>query len=156
MIRAPEARSRSAPTVPTLAERLHVGERHLRRLLTDSLGTSPQQLQATRRLLFAKQLLSETTLPITQVADAAGFQSLRRFNDAFAKAYGMSPSRLRKTRDEDVAAGPLVLRLAYRRALARGDLLAARRLAGRIGLPAHRLAAVERAIYDPRAARPSR
>ena len=97
-----------------LAERLHVGERHLRRLLTDSLGTSPQQLQATRRLLFAKQLLSETTLSITQVADAAGFQSLRRFNDAFAKAYGMSPSRLRKTRDEDVAAGPLVLRLAYR------------------------------------------
>ena len=49
-----------------------------------------------------------------------------------------------------------LLRLAYRRALARGDLLAARRLAGRIGLPAHRLAALERAIYDPRAARPSR
>lgn len=97
-----------------LADRLHVGERHLRRLLTDALGTSPQQLQATRRLLFAKQLLSETALPITQVADAAGFQSLRRFNDAFAKAYGMPPGRLRKTRSEEVDAGPLTLRLAYR------------------------------------------
>lgn len=98
-----------------LACRLHVGERHLRRLFVDKLGVTPQQVQATRRLLFAKQLLSETTLPITDVALASGFHSLRRFNDAFLCAYGLPPTRLRKHADtEKVLAGPLQLKLAYR------------------------------------------
>lgn len=97
-----------------LAERLHVGERHLRRLFATALGATPQQVHATRRLLFAKQLLSETTMPVTQVAIASGFASLRRFNDAFANAYGMPPSRLRKHSDVAPGDGPLTLRLAYR------------------------------------------
>ena len=101
-------------TVPTLAERLHVGDRHLRRLFVDALGTTPQQVQATRRLLFAKQLLTETALPVTDIALAAGFRSLRRFNDAFLAAYGLAPTRLRKSVDNAGAPGPLVLKLAFR------------------------------------------
>ncbi|SDD53773.1 DNA-3-methyladenine glycosylase 2 family protein [Aquimonas voraii] len=103
--------------VPALAERLHVGERQLRRLFTRSLGVSPLQVEGTRRLLFAKQLLTETALPVTEVALAAGFASLRRFNAAFLQAYGLAPSRLRRAEDsagEASAGGPLVLRLNYR------------------------------------------
>lgn len=100
--------------VAALAKRLHVGDRHLRRLFVDALGTTPQQVQATRRLLFAKQLLTETALPVTDVALAAGFRSLRRFNDAFLGAYGMPPSRLRKAAERATVPGPLELRLAYR------------------------------------------
>ena len=102
----------------SLAERLHVGERHLRRVFQTALGVSPQQVQATRRLLFAKQLLSETTLPITEVAQAAGFGSQRRFNDAWIKAYDLPPSRLRRQSGNAPAARPssgsLQLRLNYR------------------------------------------
>ncbi|MBE2211590.1 MAG: DNA-3-methyladenine glycosylase 2 family protein [Xanthomonadaceae bacterium] len=102
-------------SVSGLADRLHVGERHLRRLFVDTLGVTPQQVQGTRRLLFAKQLLSETLLPITDIALAAGYRSLRRFNDAFLAAYGLSPTRLRKHTDAmQVEAGPLQLKLAYR------------------------------------------
>lgn len=102
-------------SLPALAERLHVGERHLRRLFVDTLGVTPQQVQGTRRLLFAKQLLSETPLPITDIALAAGFRSLRRFNDAFLGAYGLPPSHLRKqAKKVDIDGGPLQLKLAYR------------------------------------------
>ena len=104
-----------AAPMSRLAERLHVGDRHLRRLFVESLGVTPQQVQATRRLLFAKQLLSETRLAITDIALASGFHSLRRFNDAFIKAYGLAPSRLRKHADPTaLEAGPLRLKLAYR------------------------------------------
>lgn len=102
-------------SMSALAARLHVGERHLRRLFVDTLGVTPQQVQATRRLLFAKQLLSETALPVTEIALASGFRSLRRFNDAFLGAYGLPPSRLRKHADATPAeAGPLQLKLVYR------------------------------------------
>ena len=57
---------------------------------------SPIQLLLTRRLLLAKQLLTETRLPVTQIAFASGFSSLRRFNDAFNSRYGLAPTRLRK------------------------------------------------------------
>lgn len=98
-----------------LADHLHVGDRHLRRLFVESLGVTPQQVQGTRRLLFAKQLLSETRLAITDIALASGFRSLRRFNDAFIKAYGLAPSRLRKHVDATaIEPGPLQLKLAYR------------------------------------------
>ena len=64
----------------------------------------PIQLLLTRRLLLAKQLLTETTLPITEIAFASGFSSLRRFNDAFTTRYGMPPTRLRKKATEDAVA----------------------------------------------------
>jgi AraC family transcriptional regulator of adaptative response / DNA-3-methyladenine glycosylase II len=96
-----------------LAQRVNLGERQLRRLFVDKLGASPHSVHATRRLLFAKQLLTETALPVTQVALAAGFRSLRRFNAAFLDAYRMAPRELRR-RPVAVGAGPLTLRLAYR------------------------------------------
>lgn len=96
-----------------LADRVNIGERHLRRLFVERLGAPPIGVQGTRRLLFAKQLLTETTLPVTQVALAAGFRSVRRFNAGFREAYGMPPRDLRKR--TGVAGGEtLVLRLGYR------------------------------------------
>ncbi|MCW0425975.1 hypothetical protein NB713_003918 [Xanthomonas sacchari] len=77
------------------------------------LGATPAAVHATRRLLLAKQLLTETALPITQVALAAGFNSLRRFNAAFLDGCGMPPSAIRKQRT-DSPGGDLVLRLGYR------------------------------------------
>ena len=96
-----------------LAARVHVGERQLRRLFVDRLGAPPIGVHGTRRLLFAKQLLTETALPITEVALAAGFGSLRRFNATFLEAYGMAPRDLRK-REPASHGGTLSLRLHYR------------------------------------------
>jgi AraC family transcriptional regulator of adaptative response / DNA-3-methyladenine glycosylase II len=90
--------------------------RQIRRIVHRELGVSPIELVLTRRLLLAKQLLTETTLPITEVAFASGFSSLRRFNDAFSKRYGIPPTRLRKAADGDVVASndSFTLQLAYR------------------------------------------
>lgn len=96
-----------------LAERVHIGERQLRRLFVDRLGAPPIGVHGTRRLLFAKQLLTETALPVTEVALAAGFGSLRRFNASFRSAYNMAPRDLRK-RSVAVDGDALVLRLHYR------------------------------------------
>lgn len=101
-----------------LAQRVHLGERQLRRLFVERLGAAPTGVHGTRRLLFAKQLLTETSLPVTEVALAAGFSSLRRFNAAFLEAYRMAPRDLRRRAPEERAVGdatqPLVLRLGYR------------------------------------------
>ncbi|MBA2237174.1 MAG: DNA-3-methyladenine glycosylase 2, partial [Lysobacter sp.] len=97
----------------TLAGRVGLGERQLRRLFVERLGVAPLGVHSTRRLLFAKQLLTETALPVTEIALAAGFGSLRRFNAAFLDAYRMSPRELR--RDPHTSpAGTLTLRLGYR------------------------------------------
>ena len=102
-----------------LAARVHLGERQLRRLFVERLGAAPVGVHGTRRLLFAKQLLTETALPVTEVALAAGFGSLRRFNAAFLEAYRMAPRDLRRHAPDADEAGsgrgqPLVLRLGYR------------------------------------------
>lgn len=96
-----------------LAERVHVGERQLRRLFVERVGAPPIGVHGTRRLLFAKQLLTETALPITEVALAAGFGSLRRFNATFLDAYRMAPRDLRK-RPGAASGETLALRLNYR------------------------------------------
>src|SRR5690606_19157244 len=85
-----------------LASRVGIGERQLRRLFVDRLGAAPLGVHGTRRLLFAKQLLTETMLPITEVALAAGFGSLRRFNAAFLEAYRMAPRDLRRRPRADI------------------------------------------------------
>lgn len=100
-------------SVTRLADRLGVGDRHLRRLFLDQVGATPVAVAQTRRILFAKKLLTETALPITDVAFAAGFASLRRFNDAMHTTYGQPPRQLRKTTAE-APDGPLTLKLAYR------------------------------------------
>ena len=99
-----------------LAAELGISSRHLRRIFVAEHGVAPLQYLQTRRLLLAKQLLSDSTLPITAVAHAAGFASLRRFNAAFAQHYRLQPSALRKP---SVTASPPrpgspTLRLAYR------------------------------------------
>lgn len=96
-----------------LADKVGLGERQLRRLFNERLGATPNDVHGTRRLLFAKQLLTETTLPITQVALAAGFGSLTRFNTAFRDEYRMAPRELRK-RDVPPAHDGVTLRLGYR------------------------------------------
>ena len=99
--------------VAALAERVNLGERQLRRLFVERLGASPQGVHGTRRLLFAKQLLTETDLSITDIAMAAGFGSLRRFNTSFKDAYRMAPRELRK-RPSAARGETLALRLGYR------------------------------------------
>jgi AraC family transcriptional regulator of adaptative response / DNA-3-methyladenine glycosylase II len=101
-------------SLPELAARVGVGERHLRRVFADELGASPLDVAATRRLLFAKQLLTETALPIARIAGASGYASLRRFNAAFVATYGKPPREFRRGRSGDGAANELVLRLPYR------------------------------------------
>lgn len=129
-----------------LADALGIGERQLRRLFVDRLGAPPVGVLSTRRLLFAKQLLTETALPVTEVALAAGFHSLRRFNTVFRDAYRKAPRDLRRGRASDEGDGArdagapgdrngdaLVLRLHYRPPydLARMlDFLAGRALPG--------------------------
>lgn len=96
-----------------LAQRVNLGERQLRRLFVERLGAAPIGVHGTRRLLFAKQLLTETDLPITDVAMAAGFGSLRRFNTTFRDAYRMAPRELRR-RPASSGTESLTLRLGYR------------------------------------------
>ena len=94
------AASGDAPSVAALAEKLGVSDRHLRRIFLAVHGVTPLQYLQTRRLLLAKQLLTDTAVPVAQVALACGFRSLRRFNAAFVESYRMSPSRLRGSADK--------------------------------------------------------
>lgn len=102
--------------VDSLAGRLGVGSRHLHRLFVRHLGAPPIAVAQTRRLHFAKKLLDETDLPMTQVALAAGFGSVRRFNDSIRKTYQRTPSQLRRLRQIAVIpeAGQYLFQLAYR------------------------------------------
>ena len=98
--------------IPALAGRLGVTDRHLRRIFQAAHGVAPHDYLTTQRLLLAKQLLTDTTQPVTQVAQASGFHSLRRFNAAFAERYRFNPTQLRREGAEPAAG--MALRLAYR------------------------------------------
>jgi len=92
-----ESAASGAPgSVATLALRLGVSDRHLRRIFLAEHGVTPLQYLQTRRLLLAKQLLTDTAMPIAQIALTSGFRSLRRFNAAFVGGYRMNPTRLRR------------------------------------------------------------
>jgi len=80
-----------------LAERLGVGSRHLRRLFLKHLGATPNAIAQTRRVHFAKKLIDETGLPMTELAIAAGYGSVRRFNAAIRKTYHRTPTQIRAT-----------------------------------------------------------
>jgi AraC family transcriptional regulator of adaptative response / DNA-3-methyladenine glycosylase II len=107
-------------SVVELAHELGVSERHLRRALERQLGVSPAELAQTHRLLLAKRLLAETALPVTRIAYASGFQSLRRFNSVFRERYRLSPSAMRRSAavSPSSSAAPahdfVTLTLAYR------------------------------------------
>ena len=98
--------------VAALADRLGVGERQLRRLFDQHLGAPPIAVAQTRRVLFAKQLIQDTQLSMTDIAAASGFGSVRRFNDAFRKLYRRSPRELRRKRA--AAISTVMLKLGYR------------------------------------------
>jgi AraC family transcriptional regulator, regulatory protein of adaptative response / DNA-3-methyladenine glycosylase II len=102
-------------SVEDLAVRVGVGARYLNRLLVDHIGASPLAIAQTRRLHFAKRLLDDTDLPVTEIALAAGYGSVRRFNSALKETYKRSPRELRKRRAAKTdAADEIALRLAFR------------------------------------------
>lgn len=101
--------------LPALAARIGITERHLRRIFADEFGVSPVEYAQTQRLLLAKRLLTDTALPVTEIALASGFGSVRRFNGLFKTRYGFAPSRLRlNARHAALPDGDLVFQLAYR------------------------------------------
>jgi len=104
---------KTGSSIAWLAARLGVSDRHLRRIFEAQFGVSPLQYLQTRRLLTAKQLLADTDLPITQVALASGYASVRRFNAAFVEHYGLNPTQLR--REGTSRQGPgVAVKLGYR------------------------------------------
>jgi AraC family transcriptional regulator of adaptative response / DNA-3-methyladenine glycosylase II len=115
-------RAGAAVRMPQVAARLGVTERHLRRVFAEAHGVSPMDYLTTQRLLQAKQLLTDTDLPVTEVALACGFESLRRFNAVFAEQVRLKPTELRRAgaaaRDQERPASPkasaMRVRLGYR------------------------------------------
>jgi len=99
-------------SLPQLAERLGISDRYLRQLFKQHLGLSPKYYALYQQCLFAKQLLHQTKLPITQVALASGFESVRRFNDCFKAQLKLTPSQMRKSAGEK--ANTLTLKMYYR------------------------------------------
>jgi AraC family transcriptional regulator of adaptative response / DNA-3-methyladenine glycosylase II len=99
-----------------LATSVGLSSRQLRRVLLQQFGVSPIELAQTQRLLFAKKLLQETSLPMTELAYAAGFGSVRRFNALFLARYGLSPSDIRRSAQSsgNTSFDHITLRLAYR------------------------------------------
>jgi len=96
---------------------LGMGERQLRRLFRQHLGASPVSIAQTRRILLAKQLIQDTRLPMTEIAAAAGFGSIRRFNEIFQQLYRRPPKTLRRAgvADESVGTtGAVTVKLGYR------------------------------------------
>ena len=100
-----------------LAREYGLSSRHLRRALITEYGVTPIELAQTRRLLLAKQLLTETTLPLSRVAFASGFSSVRRFNACFQSHYRLNPGALRKQKGAR-SEGSILLQLSYRPPLA--------------------------------------
>ncbi len=97
-----------------LADALGVTSRHVRRIFAEHFGVAPVAYAQTQRLLMAKRLLTDTALPVTDVAFASGFRSVRRFNALFRQRYRMAPGRLRRHAVEVGAPAPLRFELAYR------------------------------------------
>ncbi len=117
LLDSPEGWGEATPGVQRLAQRMGVSDRHLRRLFEAQWGISPLQYLQTRRLLCAKQLLTDTTLSVTEVARLSGFASLRRFNAAFAQHYALNPTQLRRAGSQALSVAPdqgIRVKLAYR------------------------------------------
>jgi AraC family transcriptional regulator of adaptative response / DNA-3-methyladenine glycosylase II len=96
------------------AEQFGVTARHLRRLFVEEIGKTPKQLSLENRLNLARKLISETPLPITEIAFASGFSSIRRFNDAFKGRFKSSPSGTRRSKGVAAAGEGLTILVPYR------------------------------------------
>ena len=102
-------------SVDELADRLGMTGRHLLRLFDDHLGTSPVAVAQTRRVHFARNLIEQTSLPMTRIALAAGFGSVRRFNVLVKQTFKRTPTEMRQRAGTGASTGDhLVYRLAYR------------------------------------------
>jgi len=113
--------------VPGLAARLGYSERHLNRVMTDELGAGPLAIARAHRAHTARLLIETTTMTFTDIAFAAGFGSVRQFNDTVRQVFGTSPTELRATRRpaaEAGSAGEVTLRLPARQPFAGSELLA--------------------------------
>jgi AraC family transcriptional regulator of adaptative response / DNA-3-methyladenine glycosylase II len=97
-----------------VAARLGISDRHLRRAFGAEFGVAPIAFAQTQRLLLAKRLLTDTRLPVTEVALASGFRSLRRFNALFRSRYRLNPKQLRRLVVSPGAPDALELELAFR------------------------------------------
>src|SRR5246500_5601334 len=104
----------ASESIPELASTFRFSDRHFRRMLKKQLGVSPIQLMQTRRLLLAKQLLTDTKLTMNEIALASGFKSLRRFNSLFKERYRLSPTALRKDSGNGDSGSECTFRLSYR------------------------------------------
>ena len=122
--------------IEALASRLGITSRHLRRVFDAQFGVSPVEYAQTQRLLLAKRLLTDTSLPVIDVALASGFRSVRRFNALVRTRYRMPPSRLRRTAAPAALPAAMRFELAYRPPYAWEELLGV--------LEARAIAAVER------------
>ncbi|GEP45883.1 DNA-3-methyladenine glycosylase 2 family protein [Brevifollis gellanilyticus] len=116
LLRRVRERAMKGMTLETMEPEMGLSMRQVRRIFLTEFGVTPVQVVQTQRLLMAKQWLRETTRPISEIALAAGFRSLRNFNAVFREHYRMAPSacRTQQTRTDDV----ITLRLAYREPLA--------------------------------------
>ncbi|RYZ10324.1 MAG: DNA-3-methyladenine glycosylase 2 family protein [Myxococcales bacterium] len=127
-----EAGALGQGSVEDLAAELGVSSRQLHRVVEAEYGVSPLALAQTRRLLLAKQLLTDTSLRVIDVAFASGFNSVRQFNRLFREQYRLSPLSLRRDKQAKTADQPILLKLGYRAPLAWQPLV--HFLAGRSGV----------------------
>jgi AraC family transcriptional regulator of adaptative response / DNA-3-methyladenine glycosylase II len=106
----------SEHSLAELADKLGITDRQMRRVFRDEFGVSPVEFSQTQRLLLAKQLLTDSAMPVTSVAYASGFKSLRRFNALLKERYRLSPTEFRKQQKKEVPQHftELFFRLNYR------------------------------------------
>jgi AraC family transcriptional regulator of adaptative response / DNA-3-methyladenine glycosylase II len=97
-----------------IAQRLGITDRHLRRAFGEEFGVSPVEFAQTQKLLLAKRLLTDTALPVTEVAFASGFRSVRRFNALFKERYRLQPGQLRAQRRPVATSDALEFELSFR------------------------------------------
>nr|WP_161154447.1 AlkA N-terminal domain-containing protein [Vibrio eleionomae] len=111
----------SEGSIAQLADRLGISERYLRQLFTQNLGMSPKKYALYQQLLFAKRLLHTSSMAITDIGFASGFQSTRRFNDAFVKHFRLTPTQIRRSNKHKTATQSVLL--SYRGKLAWQEML---------------------------------
>src|SRR5215813_4085849 len=118
-----EAGALNEAGVDELAAEFGVSSRQLRRVVKRELGVTPTELAQTQRLLLAKRLLTDSSLPAIEIAFASGFSSVRQFNALFRERYGLSPTALRRSRNPQTAEESLTIKLSFRPPMAWASLL---------------------------------
>jgi len=109
-----EAGALNEAGIDDLAAEFGVSSRQLRRVVKRELGVTPTEFAQTQRLLLAKHLLTDSALPVIEIAFASGFSSVRQFNALFRERYGLSPTALRRSQNSQSTNGTLTIELNYR------------------------------------------